>query len=74
VGRILCVSLAVLVVAGCSSSGPSIPTIRAARTYELSGFQTLAHYLQHFQLFQHAADSSGTRSRLRLGKQPTKRL
>jgi len=38
VGRILCVSLAVLVVAGCSSSGPSIPTIRAARTYELSGF------------------------------------
>src|SRR3954471_8678575 len=37
-GRVLCFSLAVLAVAGCSSSGPSIPTIRAARIYELSGF------------------------------------
>src|SRR3954466_15766380 len=37
-GRVLCISLAVLVVAGCSSSGPSVPTIGAARTYELTGF------------------------------------
>src|SRR3954464_9206678 len=37
-GRILCVCFTVLVVAGCSSSGPSIPTIGAARTFALSGF------------------------------------
>src|SRR3954447_12084856 len=37
-GRVLCLSLAVLVLAGCSSSGPSVPTIGAARTYALSGF------------------------------------
>ncbi len=34
-----------LVVAGCSSSGPSVPTIGAARTYELNGFtpKQIAH-------------------------------
>ena len=37
-GRVLCLCLTVLVVAGCSSSGPSIPTIGAARTFALSGF------------------------------------
>jgi hypothetical protein len=44
-GRVLCLSLAVLVVAGCSSSGPSVPTIRAARTFELTGFtpKQIAH-------------------------------
>src|SRR3982750_3335324 len=44
-GRVLCLSLAVLVVAGCSSSGPSVPTIGAARTYALTGFppKQIAH-------------------------------
>src|SRR3954470_12509227 len=44
-GRVLCISLAVLVVAGCSSSGPSVPTIGAARTYALTGFtpKQIAH-------------------------------
>ncbi|TML52156.1 MAG: hypothetical protein E6G15_11390 [Actinobacteria bacterium] len=37
-GRVLCLCLTLLVVAGCSSSGPSIPTIGAARTFALSGF------------------------------------
>jgi hypothetical protein len=37
-GRVLCLCLTVLVVAGCSSSAPSIPTIGAARTFSLSGF------------------------------------
>jgi hypothetical protein len=37
-GRVLCLCLTVLVVAGCSSSGPSIPPIGAARTFSLSGF------------------------------------
>ena len=35
---LLCLLLCVLAAAGCSSSGPSIPTIGAARTYELTGF------------------------------------
>jgi hypothetical protein len=45
VGRILCLSLAVLVVAGCSSSGPTIPTIAPAGTYALTGFtpKRIAH-------------------------------
>src|SRR5947207_13167675 len=44
-GRVLCLGLTVLVVAGCSSSGPSTPTIGAARTFALSGFtpQRIAH-------------------------------
>jgi hypothetical protein len=44
-GRVLCLSIAVLVVAGCSSSGPSVPTIGAARTFSLSGFmpKRIAH-------------------------------
>jgi hypothetical protein len=44
-GRVLCVCFTVLVVAGCSSSGPSIPTIGAARTFALSGFtpKRIAH-------------------------------
>src|ERR1051325_2204616 len=43
-GRVLCLSLAVLVVAGCSSSGPSV-TVGAARTFGLSGFtpKRIAH-------------------------------
>jgi hypothetical protein len=36
--RILLLSCAVLVVAGCSSSRPSAPTIAAARTFALSSF------------------------------------
>jgi hypothetical protein len=43
-GRVLCLSLAAFVVAGCSSSGPSI-TVGAARTYALTGFtpKQIAH-------------------------------
>ncbi len=37
--RSLLLFCAVLVVAGCSSSRPSIPTIGAARTFALSGFE-----------------------------------
>ena len=37
-GRALCLSAAVLVVAGCSSSGVKAPTIGAARTFALTGF------------------------------------
>jgi hypothetical protein len=38
-GRVLCLSAAVLVVAGCSSSGGvKAPTIGAARTFALTGF------------------------------------
>jgi hypothetical protein len=40
VGRFLLLCSAVALLAGCSSSsGPSIPTIQAARTFELAGFQ-----------------------------------
>ncbi len=44
-GRVLCLSLAVLVVAGCSSSGVKAPTIGAARTFALTGFtpKRIAH-------------------------------
>ena len=39
-GRFLLACSAVVLVAGCSSSSrPDVPTIGAARTYELSGFQ-----------------------------------
>jgi hypothetical protein len=37
-GRVLCACLGVLVVAGCSSSRPTVPTIGPARTFSLSGF------------------------------------
>lgn len=37
-GRVLCLCVAALLVAGCSSSGPSVPTIGAARTFALTGF------------------------------------
>jgi hypothetical protein len=41
-GRLLLVCSAVALLAGCSSSSrPSVPTIGAARTFELSGFEPL---------------------------------
>ena len=36
--RVLLLSCAVLVVAGCSSSRPGVPTVAPARTFALSGF------------------------------------
>jgi hypothetical protein len=39
--RFLLASCALLVVAGCSSSRPSVPTVAPARTFSLSGFRPL---------------------------------
>jgi len=44
-GRVLCVLLLALVVAGCSSSRPTVPTVGAARTFALTGFTP--HRLAH---------------------------
>ena len=40
-GRALIACAAVLAAAGCSSSGPKVPTIHAARQFELAGFTPL---------------------------------
>jgi hypothetical protein len=44
-GRVLCICLTVLVVAGCASSRPTVPTIGPARTFGLTGFgpRLIAH-------------------------------
>jgi hypothetical protein len=39
--RVFCLCVALLVLAGCSSSRPSVPTIGAARTFALTGFAPL---------------------------------
>jgi hypothetical protein len=39
--RFLLACVAVVLLAGCSSSRPSVPTIEPARTYELAGFEPM---------------------------------